>query len=108
MKKIWSIWKTKWGIETDKEMLYIFFIFAIAGSSTLFVRKFLFNILGLDNISPQWLFIAIKFIGIYIVYQFVLLAIGTILGRHSFFKWFLLKMNKRLIPFSKFSKKISE
>lgn len=96
MKKIWDIWKEKWGVQTDKRMAWIFLIFAITGSSTVFVRKFLYDVFGI-NIENATLSFIVKFIAIYIVYQFMLLGVGSLMGEHKFVKWFLIKMNARLI-----------
>ena len=77
-------------------MSWIFLVFAITGSSTVVVRKFLFSTLGIDIQNATIAFI-VKFVAIYIVYQFMLLIVGTIMGEHKFVKWFLIKMNARLI-----------
>lgn len=90
------MWKEKWGVHTDKRMIWIFIIFAITGSSTVVVRKYLFKILGVDIQNATVSFI-VKFVAIYIVYQFMLFAVGSLLGEHKFVKWFLVKMNARLI-----------
>ena len=96
MKRIWNIWKEKWGVKTDKRMTWIFIVFAITGSSTVYVRKFLFSILGIDIQNPTVAFI-VKFVAIYFVYQVMLYVVGTLMGEHKFVKWFLIKMNSRLI-----------
>lgn len=96
MKRIWNLWKEKWGVQTDRRMTWIFIIFAITGSSTVVVRKFLFSSLGIDIQNATIAFI-VKFVAIYFVYQCMLFVVGTIMGEHKFVKWFLLKMNARLI-----------
>jgi len=96
LKRIWEIWKEKWGIKTDKRMAWIFIIFAITGSSTVVVRKFLFKTLGIE-IENATLSFVVKFVAIYFVYQVMLFTIGSLLGEHKFVKWFLIKMNSRLI-----------
>jgi len=96
MKRIWQIWKEKWGVKTDLRMSWIFVIFAITGSSTVVVRKFLFIMLGI-NIENAILSFLVKFVAIYLVYQVMLFTIGSIMGEHKFVKWFLIKMNLRLI-----------
>jgi hypothetical protein len=78
-------------------MLWIFLVFAITGSSTVYVRKFIFKALGI-SFENQALQITVKIISIYIVYQLMLFVIGSIMGEHKFVKWFILKMNKRLLP----------
>jgi hypothetical protein len=97
LKNLWNSWKKKWDVKSDRRMLWIFFIFAITGSSTVVVRKFLFSLLGIqpENAILAFLF---KLLAIYIVYQILLFLIGSLLGENKFVSWFLLKMNRRLIP----------
>ncbi|MEY2924153.1 MAG: hypothetical protein RLZZ337_701 [Bacteroidota bacterium] len=101
--KYWEILKNKWGIESDRRMIWIFIIFAITGSSIVFVRKpiqiWLFN--EEHFWSLDWYKMIVITLLVYVVYQIHLIVIGTVLGEHSFFKQFLLKMNKRLIPSKK-------
>lgn len=96
MKKIWEAWKKKWSVETDRRMAWIFLVFAITGSSTVFVRKYLFQVLGIDIQNTTLAFI-VKMVAIYVVYQFMLFIVGTVMGEGQFVRWFLAKMNKRLI-----------
>ena len=96
MKRIWEIWKEKWGVQTDLRMTWIFIIFAITGSSTVVVRKFLFSLFGIEFENATIAFI-VKFVAIYLVYQVMLFTVGSIMGEHKFVKWFLIKMNSRLI-----------
>lgn len=96
MKRIWEIWKEKWGVKTDLRMTWIFIIFAITGSSTVVVRKFLFSVLGI-NIENGTVSFIVKFVAIYFVYQGMLFTVGTLMGEYKFVKWFLIKMNSRLI-----------
>jgi hypothetical protein len=96
LKRIWNIWKEKWGIQTDKRMIWIFIIFAITGSMTVIVRKSLFETLGIE-IENALVSFLVKFVAIYLVYQVMLFTVGTIFGEHKFVKWFLIKMNSRLI-----------
>ncbi|MBR9918969.1 prolipoprotein diacylglyceryl transferase [bacterium] len=97
MKKIWEAWKVKWKVESDRRMLWIFLIFAITGTSTVFVRKFIFKILGIEISQPVMAFL-VKFVAIYLVYQLMLFIVGSLLGEFKFVSWFIAKMNKRLIP----------
>lgn len=100
MLKIWNKWKEKWNVDTDRRMLWIFLVFAITGSSTVIVRKWLFSTLGIEFSNVVLGFI-VKIIAIYIVYQILLFAIGSVMGEHKFVKWFIQKMNKRIIPTKK-------
>lgn len=96
MKKFWEKLKTKWGIESNARMTIIFIVFAITGTSTLFVRKGLFHFFNID-IANQTLAIIVKWVSIYFIYQIMLLAIGTIFRESKFFWWFIKKMNLRMI-----------
>ena len=97
MIKIWKKWKTKWNVESDKRMAWIFLVFAITGMLTVVVRKGLFEYLGID-IENGTLRFLVKLIAIYFVYQLMLFTVGTIMGEGKFVRWFIAKMNKRLIP----------
>jgi len=94
--KIWNTWKKKWNVETDKRMIWIFVIFAITGSSTVFVRKYLYELLGIEIENPI-LSVVVRILAIYIVYQILLFLVGTIMGEGKFVRWFLVKMNGRFI-----------
>lgn len=102
---MWNKLKKKWKIESDLQLLWIFVIFAITGSSIVYVRKpvqlwlydheHFWDLLWYQKIAMTVL--------IYFVYQIHLLVIGTVLGQHRFVKWFVVKMNKRM--FGGFKKK---
>ena len=96
MKRIWELWKEKWGVKTNARMTWIFIMFAITGSSTVVVRKFLFSVLGIEIENAAIAFV-VKFVAIYLVYQVMLFVVGTLMGEHKFVKWFLVKMNSSLI-----------
>ena len=97
MLKIWNKWKIKWKVETDRRMLWIFLIFAITGSTTVIVRKSIFKFFNI-SIENDIIHVIVKLVMIYVVYQLLLLLIGTIMGEGKFVRWFLAKMNNRLIP----------
>jgi len=97
MKKTWEQLKQKWGVASDLRMLWLFLIFAIAGSTTAYLRNKLFFFLGIQPFEPKFLFIAFKYVFVYFFYQICLLTIGSIGGEFSFYWPFLKKMNQRLI-----------
>ena len=101
MRSIWDKWKKKWDIESDLRMVWIFVVFGITGTSVTFVREpvttYLFEKTTYGQLNwYEWI---ITLVIVYIVYQFLLLTVGTILGEHKFVKWFVIKMNKRILPF---------
>lgn len=103
MKKLWDKLKVKWNVETDRRMVWIFIMFGITGTSVTFVRQ-PFTEYFYDKSTYgelHWYEFLVTFVIIYIVYQFFLFTIGTIMGEHKFVRWFLIKMNKRMLPFLK-------
>ncbi len=98
MLKMWNSLKLKWNVDSDLRLGWIFIIFAITGSSIVFVRQpiqvYLYDEANFwDLIWYQKLVITLV---VYFVYQIHLFVIGSILGEHKFVKWFILKMNKRM------------
>ena len=95
---MWKKLKEKWNIESDLQLVWICVIFAITGSTIVWVRKpvqvFLFN--EVEFWELVWYQkLAITLI-IYFVYQLHLFVIGSVLGQHRFVKWFVIKMNRRM------------
>ncbi len=103
MRKIWERLKVKWNVDTDRRMVWIFIIFAITGTSITFVRQpFTEHFFEKSTYGElHWYELLITLVVIYIVYQFFLFTIGSIMGEYKFFRWFILKMNKRMFPFLK-------
>ncbi len=98
---MWEKLKTKWNIESNKRMAWIFVIFAITGSSIGFARRWLTQLVfGKSSYGElHWYELIFTIICVYFIYQILLFVIGTLLGEHKFVKWFVLKMNKRIFPF---------
>lgn len=97
--------KKKWGIDSTLDIILILIVFSLAGMSIVFVRKPIFNILGINEVH-----ITIK-TGIYLLivfpcYQVFLLIYGTLLGQFKFFWDKEKKMGRWMI--SLVSKKSSE
>ncbi|MCD4731880.1 MAG: hypothetical protein K8R74_14835 [Bacteroidales bacterium] len=87
--------KNKWGITSNFQFWLIFIIFAIAGSSTLFVKRPVFALLGIDSSTYLWIVIPVYLVTITPAYFIILLFYGTILGQFKFFWEFEKKMFKR-------------
>ena len=84
--------KNKWGIKSNFQFWLIFIIFAIAGSSTLFVKRPVFDLLGIDSSTSLWIVIPVYLITITPAYFIILLFYGTIFGQFKFFWEFEKKM----------------
>ncbi|WAC02356.1 hypothetical protein N7U66_01030 [Lacinutrix neustonica] len=86
----------KWVVKYRWEMIRIFIVFAITGSSSLFVGRPVIQLLGITkenlNIYVYWILYII--IGL-IFYQILLVSFGYILGQGKFFSEFEKKMIRR-------------
>ena len=94
----------KWILTYKWEMIRVFLVFAMTGSSSVFISKPLFNLLGINkenlNIIIYW--ILYVFVGL-IFYQILLVTFGWLFGQFQFFWNFEKKMLIR-IGFKRFLK----
>lgn len=88
--------ENKWIVDFKWEMIRIFIVFAITGTSSLFVGRPIIKFLGITkenlNIAVYWVLYII--IGL-IFYQILLVCIGWLFGQFKFFWEFEKKMLKR-------------
>jgi hypothetical protein len=89
--------ENKWIVEYKWEMIRIFLVFAITGSSSAFISKPIMHVIGFTkenlNVFVYWLLYVI--IGL-VFYQILLITIGWIFGQYTFFKDFLTRLIKRV------------
>lgn len=87
--------KERWNVKTNFQLLIIFLVFSISGSSALYLRGFVYQFIHYD---PSWPIIAKVFIyilTIFPIYQLCLLTYGILLGQFQFFWNFEKKMLRR-------------
>lgn len=77
--------KNKWGIENNFQFWLIFGIFAISGTSTLFVKIPLYAVLGITEDTDTWVKVLLYLVAITPAYFAVLLFYGFIFGQFRFF-----------------------
>ena len=89
--------KKRWGISSNFQILKIFIVFGITGSTAAWVSEPLCNFLGITesnlNLLIYW---TIRILLITIVYQFILIFVALIFGELNFFWNFIKKFLKRL------------
>ena len=88
--------KTKWGITSNFQMAVVFIVFAITGSSSLWVAKPVLTMIGITDEMNPWIRVPLRIVLILPVYQVMLLIIGAAFGQFTFFlnlqkKWWRLK-----------------
>lgn len=98
MKKL----KERWGITSDLQLVIIFVVFAITGSSSVFVAKPFLHWLGMDagNFSNAWwgqtVYWFLRILIIFPFYQILLVVYGWLFGQFKFFWAFEKKMLSRM------------
>ncbi len=87
----------KWILDHKWEMIRVFIVFAITGSSSMFIGRPIMKLIGItkENLHPSLYWILYILIG-FIFYQILLVLIGWIFGQYQFFWDFEKKMLRRM------------
>lgn len=93
--------KTKWGIESNFQFWLIFGIFAISGTSTLFVKIPVYALLGITEHTETWIKVLVYLLAITPAYFMLLLFYGFIFGQFAFFWAFFKKFVGRFAGLKK-------
>lgn len=94
--------KTRWGIQSNLQLLLILVVFAITGSSSVYVAKPFLDLLGMDvgNFPDTWWgrsgYWTLRILLIFPFYQVLLLIFGWLFGQFRFFWNFEKKMLQRM------------
>lgn len=94
--------KEKWGISNNFQLIVIFIVFAITGSSSVYVAKPFLSLIGLDkgNFSAEWwgsvFYWILRILLIFPFYQVLLVIYGWLFGQFKFFWAFEKKMLSRM------------
>ena len=98
MKKL----KERWGISSNWQVVVIFIVFGITGSTSAKIAGPIVEFLGItqENTS-SWIYWPVRILLIFPVYQVLLIIFGWIFGQFQFFWAFEKKMLRRL-GFAKF------
>ena len=94
--------KANWGIRSNWHFILINIVFAISGSLTVYVRKPVFLLLGIDQQTPLLLKVFLYLLIVTPAYFTILILVATLFGQFRFF-W---NFEKRF--FSHFYKKRKE
>ncbi|CAL2104546.1 Diacylglyceryl transferase [Tenacibaculum sp. 190130A14a] len=86
----------RWNIDTPKDLIIIFFVFSITGSSSVLIGRPILKFLGitLEHIHPI-IYYPLFIISSFIFYQIFLVIYGWVFGQFSFFWNMEKKMLKR-------------
>ncbi|ARV08622.1 hypothetical protein BTO05_02815 [Winogradskyella sp. PC-19] len=86
----------KWILDAKWEMIRVFIVFAITGSSSMFVSRPIIKFIGItkENLNPFIYWVLFIIIGL-IFYQILLVTFGWLFGQFKFFWNFEKKMLRR-------------
>jgi hypothetical protein len=89
--------KERWEITSNWQLAIIFFVFAITGSTSVFISRPLIKIAGINKENlPSLVYWVLYIIIGFIFYQIFLVLFGWLFGQHKFFWNFEKKMIRRL------------
>lgn len=94
--------KERWGITSNLQLIVILVVFAVTGSSSVYVAKPFLDLIGLEqsNFPDTWwgnsLYWILRILLIFPFYQILLVIYGWLLGQFKFFWAFEKKMLSRL------------
>ncbi len=89
--------KQRWNITSNWQLVIIFIVFAITGSTAAYLSKPVTNYLGITKDSMSlWFYWPLRLILLFPIYQILLVFIGALFGQFSFFWEFEKKMLYRM------------
>lgn len=77
--------KEKWGITSNWDVVAIMIVFAISGSSILFVKPLWYGVFNITEDTATWLRILVWLAMVFPTYQAFLLIYGFLFGQFKFF-----------------------
>jgi len=89
--------KERWGIDSNFQIFVIIMVFSINGSLAVYLAKPITHFLGISKeTTPGIIFWPVRIIVVFIVYQVMLVIVGTLFGQKKFFWNMEKKMLQRL------------
>lgn len=96
-KQSWSEkLKDRWQLKSGLQVLLVLLTFSCTGFSVLFLKKPLYDLVGITEATPLWLRAGFYSLAILPVYQLLLLAWGFVFGQFRFFWNFEKRMFDRI------------
>jgi hypothetical protein len=95
--------KKRWNIKSNFQVVVILVVFALTGSTTVYVKKLFYDFIGITPDTGLWIKILIYLPVILIIYNILLLIYGFIFGQFRFFWEFEKKFFSRIFFLRKVS-----
>ena len=90
--------KNRWNIQSTFQVIIILTVFAITGTTTVYVKKAIFDLIGMTAETPLLIKVPVYVVLILTVYNILLIIIGSIFGQYKFFRDFERKFFSRFFP----------
>lgn len=84
MKKLLEKLKTRWELNSYRQVVLILLIFSFSGMSVLFVRKAVFYWLGINAATPLWEEVLAWLLVVVPSYQLLFMGYGALFGQFDF------------------------
>lgn len=89
--------KSRWGIESNFQIIVIILVFAITGSTASYIGKPILKYLNITTEAfGSFGYWTLRIVILFVMYQFLLVFFGWLFGQHSFFWNFEKKMLRRI------------
>lgn len=89
--------RQRWGVTSNFQIIIIFIVFAVTGSTAAKLASPLTTFIGLGReTTNSWLYWTVRILLIFPIYQVLLVAFGWLFGQFKFFWTFEKKMLVRL------------
>ncbi|MBM6499925.1 DUF6787 family protein [Flavobacterium macrobrachii] len=88
--------KKRWNITSNFQLIIIFIVFAINGSLSARISKYLMDYIGIDESMAWYFYYPILLILVLPLYPFMLIVFGYLFGQSKFFYPFSKKMINRM------------
>jgi len=95
MQKLFAKLKKRWNITSNLQLVVILLVFSLTGMSALYIRRIIFELIGIGDQTAFWLKAILYVLILFPVYQILFLAIGTLFGQFRFVWEFEKKMLSR-------------
>ncbi|RMB64054.1 prolipoprotein diacylglyceryl transferase [Dokdonia sinensis] len=87
----------RWGVTYRWELIAMFLVFAITGSTSGKLSDPLMELIGMSrDLTSGWIYWPVRILLIFPIYQVLLVIFGWIFGQYDFFKSFAIKMVSRM------------
>ena len=77
--------KKRWNITSNFQVVIILIVFAITGSSTVYIKELIFDLIGITTDTHLWVKAPVYIVVILTVYNILLLITGSLFGQFKFF-----------------------